>query len=76
MIRTLPLMMAGLLALAATGCGTSGVPVSGSVKYGENPMALGLITIEPQAGKAVFNGSIITCNFAPASVTKLQVTLA
>ena len=32
------------------GCSPSGVNVTGSVKYGENPMVLGLITFEPQAG--------------------------
>lgn len=36
----------------------------------ENPRA-----IEPQAGQATIKSGSIICNFAPASVTKLQITL-
>lgn len=32
--------------------------------------------IEPQAGKVTISGGTIRCSFAPASVTRLQVTLA
>jgi alpha-N-arabinofuranosidase len=37
----------------------------------ENPRA-----IEPQAGKATASGGMVQCSFAPASVTRLQITLA
>lgn len=37
----------------------------------DNPRA-----IEPQAGKATISGGTIRCSFAPASVTRLQITLA
>jgi alpha-N-arabinofuranosidase len=37
----------------------------------ENPRV-----IEPQAGKATISGGTIRCSFAPASVARLQITLA
>ena len=37
----------------------------------ENPRA-----IEPQPGKAAISGGTVRCSFAPASVTRLQITLA
>ena len=37
----------------------------------ENPRA-----IEPRAGAATINGGAVRCSFAPASVTRLQITLA
>lgn len=43
-------LLATFFAFVFTGCSPSGVNVTGSVKYGDNPMVLGLITFEPQAG--------------------------
>lgn len=41
--------LAGVLALAAAGCGSKPVPVSGTVTRGGQPLPAGYVTFEPDA---------------------------
>lgn len=46
---TLLRTLAGVLALAAAGCGSKPVPVSGTVTRGGEPLSYGYVTFEPDA---------------------------
>ena len=43
-------LLALTVAVLTSGCGPRGVPVSGTVKLGGNPLSSAVVTLEPEAG--------------------------
>jgi hypothetical protein len=49
-MRRIALTLAVLSALCVCGCGGSGVVVTGTVKFGGNPLSVAVVTLEPERG--------------------------